>query len=260
MGAKYDKPTQALMRDFASKHLSAGQVFGKEPAVRWFAENYPKINPTTVKIHMEAMSVNSRNRMHYPNIKPTSGHDLFLKIGKGQYRLWDPTTDPAPVYATTLAQAPSVEVSEDLSDGDATEAEERRGSETEFALEAHLRDYLARNLGLLEPGLHLYEEEGITGIEFPVGGRFIDILAVDRDGSLVAVELKVSRGYDRTVGQLLRYMGWLENNLANGKQIRGIIVASQITDDLRLACSRIVGVTLAEYELSMKLKPVMVRA
>jgi hypothetical protein len=33
----------------------------------------------------------------------------------------------------------------------------------------------------MEPGLHLYEEEEITGVEFPVGGRLIDILAVDKD-------------------------------------------------------------------------------
>jgi hypothetical protein len=27
-----------------------------------------------------------------------------------------------------------------------------------------------RNLGLIEPSLKLYEEEGITGVEFPVDG------------------------------------------------------------------------------------------
>jgi len=71
-----------------------------------------------------------------------------------------------------------------------------------------LRNYLVRNLGLIEPGLRLYDEEGITGVEFPVGGRFIDILALDRHDRYVVIELKVSRGYDRVVGQLLRYMGW----------------------------------------------------
>ena len=45
-----------------------------------------------------------------------------------------------------------------------------------------------------------------ASVEYPVGGRFIDILPVDRNAGYVVIELKMSRGYDRTVGQLLRYM------------------------------------------------------
>jgi RecB family endonuclease NucS len=41
-------------------------------------------------------------------------------------------------------------------------------------------------------------------LEFPAGDRYIDILAVDAQGSFVVIELKVSRGYDRVIGQLLR--------------------------------------------------------
>ncbi len=67
----------------------------------------------------------------------------------------------------------------------------------EFAYESDLRDFLAKNLSLLEPGLRLYQDEGITGVEFPACGRFIDILAVDTRENLVVIELKVSRGYDR---------------------------------------------------------------
>ncbi|MFZ4665357.1 MAG: endonuclease NucS domain-containing protein, partial [Prochlorotrichaceae cyanobacterium] len=88
------------------------------------------------------------------------------------------------------------------------------GISTEFAYESDLRDYLAKNLQVIEPGLMLYEEEGITGVEFPVGGRFIDILAVDSNGDFVVIELKVSRGYDRVIGQLLRYMAWIQKNQA----------------------------------------------
>jgi hypothetical protein len=55
------------------------------------------------------------------------------------------------------------------------EGEEAEGP-NEFAYESDLRDFLAKNLSILQRGMRLYEEEGITGIEFPVGGRFIDIL------------------------------------------------------------------------------------
>lgn len=114
-----------------------------------------------------------------------------------------------------------------------------------------------KNLSLIEPGLVLYEDEGINGIEYPAGGRFIDILAVDSANNLVVIELKVSRRYDRVVGQTLRYMGWIEENLAEENQlVRGIIIAPEISKDLILACSRVPDVQLFEYALSVSLTQV----
>jgi hypothetical protein len=112
---------------------------------------------------------------------------------------------------------------------------------------------------LIEPGLQLFQDEGITGIEFPAGGRFIDILAVDKDKRLVVIELKVSRGYDRVVGQILRYMAWIDKNQAEtGQGVRGIIAARDISEDLRLACSYLPNVSLYEYELSVALRKIVV--
>ena len=106
-------------------------------------------------------------------------------------------------------------------------------------------------------GLKLFEEEGITGIEFPAGGRFIDILAIDKGGALVVIELKVSRGYDRVVGQLLRYMEWIQRHqAASGQSVRGVIVAKSVSKDLRLACARVRGVSLYEYDLNVALRRV----
>jgi RecB family endonuclease NucS len=165
----------------------------------------------------------------------------------GHFRLYDPAHDPAPIDEGSAIPKgkPAVE--------DHTEPE----CSTEFAYEADLRNYLAKNLSIIEPGLKLYQDEGITGIEFDVGGRRIDILAVDAKGALVVIELKVSRGYDRVVGQLMRYMAWIRKNQAEpGQQVRGVIVAREISADLLLACSLLAGVQLFEYELSLKLKPV----
>jgi RecB family endonuclease NucS len=109
----------------------------------------------------------------------------------------------------------------------------------------------------LEPGLRLYEDEGVSGIEYPAGGRFVDILAVDTEDNLVVIELKVSRGYDRVIGQVLRYMAWLQTNLAEPpQQVRGMIVAREISDDLRLACQLLPGVCMFEYSLSVSLRKV----
>lgn len=52
---------------------------------------------------------------------------------------------------------------------------------------------------------------------------------MDANGDLVVIELKVSRGYDRVVGQLIRYVAWIKKNLAEAnQQVRGVIVAREI--------------------------------
>ena len=70
------------------------------------------------------------------------------------------------------------------------------------------------------------------------------------------IELKVSRAYDRVIGQLLRYMGWIKENIANEMPVRGIIVASEISNDLKLAASFVENVNLVEYEISFSIKSV----
>jgi hypothetical protein len=248
----YERPTKSLMTDWAKEHLSQGQTFTKSAVAQWFAEHYPKIKSTTVNMHVEAMAANNPVRKHHPNVRPGSGHDLFYKLGPNQFRLWVRDSDPAPLYKDDIEKhgLDKEPVTGELEDEPSVEATR------EFAFERDLRNYLVKNLGLIEPGLRLYDEEGITGIEFPVGGRFIDILAVDKDARYVVVELKVSRGYDRVVGQLLRYMSWVEQNMDASQKVRGIIVANEITTDLKLAASRIPDVRLIEYEISFKLRPV----
>ena len=73
----------------------------------------------------------------------------------------------------------------------------------------------------------------------------------------MVIELKVSRGYDRVVGQLLRYMAWIKRNLAEPNQsVRGVIIAREISDDLLLAASLVQGVKLYNYMMSVSLSQV----
>lgn len=73
----------------------------------------------------------------------------------------------------------------------------------------------------------------------------------------MVIELKVSKGYDRVIGQLLRYMAWIEKNHAEpGQLVRGAIIAINISEDLLLACSKIQNVDLFGYSLSVTLKKV----
>lgn len=132
------------------------------------------------------------------------------------------------------------------------EDEEELESGHEFAYESDLRDFLARNLRVIEPGLDLYQDDVGNGIEYPVAGAGrIDILAKGQDGRLVVIELKVARGRNPAIGQLLYYMGWVDANLSATGKSRGIIVAKEVSDDLRLACQRIPDVSLYKYTLSV---------
>jgi endonuclease NucS-like protein len=244
----YDRPTKSLMADWAKAHLKSDQVFSKSDVLPWFRQHYPKIKSNTVAMHVEGMSVNNPNRKHHPSIKPGSGHDLFYKLGPDRYRLWQPETDGRPAYKGDAVRNISTEA--------ADVPEDDQDAASEFAYERDLQNYLAKNLYRIEPGLRLYDEEEITGVEFSVGDRYIDILAIDAQGSYVVIELKVSRGYDRVIGQLLRYMAWVEKNMEPSRPARGIIVAKEITEDLKLAASRIQGVRLIEYELEFRLRPI----
>lgn len=229
-----------MVRD---RGIKPGQIFTRDNVRSWFKEKYPKIKDGTIAAHMIRMSVNARSRTHY-NAKPGED-DLFFQIDQKQFRLYDEISDPAPIYEKSVAPEPEEQEAID---------EEPDGS-PEFAYEKDLQNYLAKNLSIIEPGLQLFEDDDINGIEFPVDGRFIDILAVDEQGSYVVVELKVSRGYDRVVGQLLRYMSWIKLHQAeNGQSVRGVIVAREISKDLLLACSGIPDIELFEYELSIKLQ------
>ena len=130
---------------------------------------------------------------------------------------------------------------------------ERDETEQQFAAEADLRDFLAKNPGCIEPGLRLYQMGERTGVEFPVDGGYIDILTVDRSQRFVVIELKVGRGRNRAIGQLLYYMGWVDRHLGNGP-CRGIIVAKEIPDDLILAVQRVPGAALYRYSLSVSVE------
>lgn len=244
----YSKPVRLLMKqDMADSFaLQPGQSFTKQQAIDWFSSNYPKIKAGTVHCHLIRLSTNAPNRLHY-SARPIED-DVFYQLDSGLFRLYDSTLDPVPISETSIKpDTPMAEEKEEV---------ERRGS-AEFAFERDLQNYLVKNLSIIDPGLKLYQDEGITGVEFPAGGRFIDILAVDEKNAFVVIELKVSCGYDRVVGQLMRYMAWIQENQADpGQSVRGIIIAREISKDLTLACSLLSSVKLYQYELSLKLTPV----
>jgi RecB family endonuclease NucS len=143
-----------------------------------------------------------------------------------------------------------------LGDGD---EDETPVSEAAFALERHLRDFIAANLdSLAVPGskLKLYvDPTGRDGIEYPTDVGPIDILAVDEGGNFFVFELKVDRGADKAVGQLARYLTWVRRTIGKERQVSGIIVAKRIEKKLRYAAQAVQGTQLFEYEVDFQLRP-----
>ena len=250
----YEKSTRALVKELvADLGLKPGQVLTTTRALDWFKERYPKLQESTVREHLRLSSTNNPSRLHHPPI--TASDDVFFKLGPREYRLYESGKDPAPIHDLVegdVAREQALDRETEVEELAEEEADERAAASSEFLLEKDLQRYLAENLETIEPGLRLYEEDGVRGFEFDAGGRRIDILAIDKSGSLVVLELKVSRGYDRVVGQLLRYVNWIRQNIAEPDQrVRGMIVCRTMTEDLRLACASIPDVELFEYSLSV---------
>jgi endonuclease len=136
--------------------------------------------------------------------------------------------------------------------------EESDFSEIGFALESHLRDFIVKNLNTIDVQgrkLRLYTgENGQSGVEFVTPAGIIDILTVDQDGAFFVFELKRSRSPDHAIGQLARYMGWLRKTIGAEKAVHGLIVAKEITDNLRYAAIVMPNVSLFEYEVQFQLK------
>jgi restriction system protein len=129
---------------------------------------------------------------------------------------------------------------------------------TVFALEKHLEEFLVRNWeGTELSSLYdIYSEEGeLVGQQFPTDTGPIDILGISKDAkTLVVIELKRGRATDVVVGQVLRYMGFVKDELAEDRQaVRGIVIALADDQRLRRALAVVPSVDFYRYEVSFKL-------
>ena len=128
-----------------------------------------------------------------------------------------------------------------------------------FAMETHLEDFLIENWARTDLGrtFDIYEQEGeLVGRQYQTDTGPMDILAISKDKrTLLVVELKKGRASDAVVGQLLRYMGYVKDELLEEDQmVKGIIIA--LTDDQRLrrAISLLQGtVDFYRYEVNFEL-------
>ena len=128
-----------------------------------------------------------------------------------------------------------------------------------FGLEKYLQAFLRDNWDsteLAEEWALLEEDDELVGYEYDTRqvGR-IDLLAKHRtEDRWLVLELKKDQTSDATVGQVLRYMGWVEERLAEGGQVEGLIIAYEPDKRIRYALTHTRGVRLMRYEVDFRLR------
>jgi len=148
----------------------------------------------------------------------------------------------------------------DNQNGDISEEQEETldNNEQTFVLEKYLEDFLIGNWESTEIGkkydLIYSSDNELQSQQFKTDIGKIDILVIEKETkSYVVIELKRNQTSDDTVGQISRYMGWVKEKLANGKQVKGIIIGFEYDEKLKYALKSVPNVELFLYRINFSL-------
>lgn len=129
-----------------------------------------------------------------------------------------------------------------------------------FGLERYLQEFIFDNWEHINQfnNWMLYEvEDEIVGFEYNTGqvGR-IDLLAKHKtEPKRLVIELKRDQASDETMGQVQRYMGWVQTNLAEKDEvIEGLIIAQSIDQRLEYALKVPTNIKSLLYEVNFTLR------
>ena len=130
--------------------------------------------------------------------------------------------------------------------------------ETNFAMEKHLEEFIIENWDALDIG-NKYDrcEKFADGKrkKFRTDTGEIDIFALSKDKThYLVIELKKGRTSDVAVGQILRYMGYVKSEVADGNQeVKGLIIGLKDDLGLKRAISNTPNIEFRRYKIKFDL-------
>lgn len=222
----------------------------------WVLAHYPDINVNTLLNNIIICTVNHEARVHYrENQRPrrcNEKYDLLFRPSPGKLELYDPRLHG--VWEIVQNEQGVLTIREIKEDKEHT----RETAPVEGYIDStRLRSYLAKNLELIEPSLEIYVDLfGNIGVGYPTEFGEIDLLAIDKHGAFVIIEIKRDYSTDESSGQILKFKNWVKRHLANGKPVRSYLVGPEIPEHVRYSLAECGDVFLKEYDLSIRFKDV----
>ncbi len=129
------------------------------------------------------------------------------------------------------------------------------GNEDAFeALEVqHYQTLIHKNFDRLFPKLKYFDPENQTNGHYDTQEiGIMDFLCVDENNNFVIIELK-RKATDQTLGQILRYMGWVKENLSKKNKVLGLILADRFDIKMKYAINVVDNITLKQIRLDISI-------
>jgi hypothetical protein len=223
----------------------------------WICEHYPGTNVNTILNQIIVCTVNHESRVHYrENNRPRKCdevYDFLFKTSPGKVEMYDSRIHGSwEIWQNEKGVLSVREIK-------TTNSVRRQNGviETRYLDSAHLRAYLAKNLNNIEEGLELFVDMfGNDGVEYPTDFGAIDILAIDKSGAFIIIEIEADYSPDASSGEILKYRNWVKRHLAQGKPVRSYLLGAEIPEHVRYSLADCDDVFLKEYDLNIKLKDI----
>jgi len=131
------------------------------------------------------------------------------------------------------------------------------GADLEAPEEKFIQKLMENNFDAIfsDLNLKLYEDNpDQNGFQYTTPVGKLDFLTVDKtNDDLVVIELKIGKVHDSAVGQIQRYMGYVKEEMAGDKKVRGILLGEEIDEKTRYALVMAPTVEFRKYRLNIKI-------